>query len=142
MQLLKPKPYFPIKIQTQTCNSSLHFHIHTDRTSVFQPIKQTKKENLCNSENLCSCSAIVKTKNLCSSFATTDDLEAIPSLLFNNRQFRRQAFFSLFGFLFNYRFQGFQRYTGLVEGRHFYFFHSISVSKIMFEIMQLYHMAD
>ena len=89
MQSLKPKPYFSIKIQTQTCSSSLHLHIHTDWTSMFQPIKQTKKENLNNSENLCSCSAIVKTKNLCSSFATTDDLEAIPSLLFNNRQFRR-----------------------------------------------------
>ena len=141
MQSLKPKPYFSIKIQTQTCSSSLHLHIHTDCTSVFQPIKQTKKENLNNSENLCSCSAIVKTENLCSSSATTGDLEAIPSLLFNNRQFRRQAFFSLFGFLFNYRFQGFQRYMGLLEGRHF-FPHSISVSKIMFEIMQLYHMAD
>ena len=141
MQSLKPKPYFPIKIQTQTCNSSLHLHIHTDRTSMFQPIKQTKKENLCNSKNLCSCSAIVKTENLCSSSATTGDLEAIPSLLFNNRQFRRQAFFSLFSFLFNYRFQGFQRYMGLVEGRHF-FSHSISVSKIMFEIMRLYHMVD
>ena len=88
-QSLKPKPYFPIKIQTQTCNSSLHLHIHTDRTSVFQPIKQTKKENLYNSENLCSCFAIVKTENLCSSFATTGDLEAILSLLFNNWQFRR-----------------------------------------------------
>ena len=120
-QSLKPKPYFPIKIQTQTCNSSLHLHLHTDRTSVFQPIKQTKKENLCNSENLCSCSAIVKAENLCSSSATTGDLEAIPSLLFNNRQFRRQAFFSLFGFLFNYCFQGFQRYMGLVKGRHFFF---------------------
>ena len=89
MQSLKPKPYFSIKIQTQTCSSSLHLHIHTDWTSVFQPIKQTKKENLNNSENLCSCSAIVKTENLCSSSATTGDLEAIPSLLFNNRQFRR-----------------------------------------------------
>ena len=88
-QSLKPKPYFSIKIQTQTRNSSLHLHIHTDRTSVFQPIKQTKKENLCNSENLCSCFAIVKIENLCSSSATTDDLKVIPSLLFNNRQFRR-----------------------------------------------------
>ena len=88
-QSLKPKPYFSIKIQTQTCNSSLHLHIHTDRTSVFQPIKQTKKENLCNSENLCSCFAIVKTENICLSSATTGDLEAIPSLLFNNKQFKR-----------------------------------------------------
>ena len=43
-QTLKPKPYFPIKIQTQTCDSSLHFHIHTDQASIFQPIKQTQKK--------------------------------------------------------------------------------------------------
>ena len=67
MQTLKPKPYFPIKIQTQTCDSLLHVHIHIDRTSVFQPIKQTgKKKDLCNNENLCLFSAIVKTENLCS----------------------------------------------------------------------------
>ncbi|KAK7840822.1 zinc finger ccch domain-containing protein 66 [Quercus suber] len=74
---------------TQTCDSSLHLHMHTGRTSVFQPIKQTKEKTLCNSENLCSCSAIQKTENFYSSSATTDELEAIPSLLFNNRQFRR-----------------------------------------------------
>lgn len=74
---------------TQTCDSSLHLHMHTGRTSVFQPIKQTKEKTLYNSENLCSCSAIQKTENFCSSSATTDELEAIPSLLFNNRQFRR-----------------------------------------------------
>ena len=81
---------------TLTCDSSLQLHIHTDRTSVLQPIKQTNKENPKGSkkeevktENLCSFSATVKTENLCSSFATTGDLEAIPSLLFNNRQFRR-----------------------------------------------------
>ena len=78
-QTLKPKPYFPIKIQTQTCNSSLHLHIHTDRTSVFQPIKKKKKKNLCNNENLCLFSAIVKTKNPCSSSATTIDLEELTA---------------------------------------------------------------
>ena len=35
-QTLKPKLYFPIKIQTQTCDSSLHLHIHIDRTSMRQ----------------------------------------------------------------------------------------------------------
>ena len=65
---------------------------HTDWTSVFQPIKQTnKKKNLCNSENLCSFSAIVKTENLCSSFATTDNSEG-------------RHFSPFFGFLFNYCF--------------------------------------
>ena len=78
-QTLKPKPYFPIKIQTQTCNSSLHLHIHTDRNSVFQPIKKKKKKNLCNNENLCLFSAIVKTKNPCSSSATTIDLEELTA---------------------------------------------------------------
>ena len=48
-----------------------------------------RKINLCNSEILCSFSAIVKIENLCSFSVATGDLEAIPSLLFNKKQFRR-----------------------------------------------------
>ena len=53
------------------------------------PSNRWTKKYLCNSENLCSFFAIVKTENLCSSSSTTDNLDAIPSLLFNNKQFRR-----------------------------------------------------
>ena len=77
-------------------DSNLQFFItppYTHRSGLCVPTHQTdekkKKKNLYNSKNLCSFSVIVKTENLCLSSATTDDLEAIPPLLFNNEQFKR-----------------------------------------------------
>ena len=101
MQTLKPKPYFPVKIRT---HSNLQFfaappytHRSDQRVPTHQTDKQRKsKKKKAKTENLCSFSATVKTENLCSFSATTGDLEAIPSLLFNNRQFRRQVFFPPF----------------------------------------------
>ncbi|KAL0005111.1 hypothetical protein SO802_012672 [Lithocarpus litseifolius] len=49
----------------------------------------SKKKKTCNSENNHSFSAIVKTGILCPYSAATGDLEAFPSLLFNNKQFIR-----------------------------------------------------
>ena len=110
----RSKPKNPNRISrskfrlTLTCDSSLQLHIHTDWNSVFQPIRQMKKENPKGSkkkkkmktENLYSFSATVKTKNLYSSSATTGDLEAIPSLLFNSFWlyiFTLQIFMDQFG---------------------------------------------
>ena len=45
MQTLKPKPYFPIKIQTQTCDSSLHLHIHTDRNREAMKERERRRGN-------------------------------------------------------------------------------------------------
>ena len=139
MQSLKPKPYFPIKIQTQTCNSSLHLHIHTDRTSLFQPIKQTKKENNYNGENLCSCSAIVKTENRPLQQQTIQKQSRLYSLTTENLEGRH---FSPFLVFYSITVSRVFKDIRVQQKVGIFFFHSISVSKIMFEIMRLYHMAD
>ena len=82
---------------TLTSISSVQIHIHSDQNSVFQTNKHTKKENPKvgekeeeeKPENLCSWFATAKTEKICSSSATSSDLEAILFLPFNNRQIRR-----------------------------------------------------
>ena len=44
-QTLKPKSYFPIKLQTRTCNSLLHLHIHTDRTREAMKERERRRGN-------------------------------------------------------------------------------------------------
>ena len=127
MQTQKPKPYFPIKFRlTLTSISSLQLQIRiacskptTIREKKIQK-EAKKKEKEDKLENLCSFSAIVKLKifvrplqqqaiqkQSCSFSSTTDNSDG--------RHFPPPFFF-----LFNYCFQGFQKYVGLVEGRHIF----------------------
>ena len=128
MQTQKPKLYFPIEIQTHPYFQFHLFAATPDQNNVFQTNNLTRKENPKGRgkikeeklENLCSLSATVKLKIFVHPLQQQAIQKQSRSFSSTTDNSEGRHFSPFFCFLFNYRFQGFQKYMGLVEGRHIF----------------------